>query len=119
MDSICAKLPMDWVKRIFTRLEEIYGDKWQAVYCLDKSEIYLTQWSTALAGLTADEIKNALAMCQESEGYDLPTPIEFYHYAKGLRVMPKSHKRFSSSSGNPEVAKEYLSKIRNVLRGTL
>lgn len=113
---MAEKLPDAWVNRIFDRLAAIYTDRWLTSlgHPITK-HISLIQWSTGLAGLTPDEIKKALAMCQAYSHASVPTVVEFYHYAKGLRqvVTPKP----TSHSGNAEIAKQHLDLMRQRLTG--
>lgn len=121
MERNFTKLPMEWVERIFERMECIYKDRWTSLVGNEgRKSILKTMWSTGLSGLDAHAIKKALSMCESFPHASIPTHIEFYHYAKGIRtpVRTSSVKYQSPNApqpGNPEVAKEHLAKIREQL----
>lgn len=123
MNRNFEKLSLDWVKRIFERLSVIYNDRWISSYGNPKTQdIYLSQWASGLSGLNADEIKKALAMCQAFSYANVPSVVEFYHYAKGIREISKPRPSFQDKS-NKEISKRYIDQIKSnlskgVLRGT-
>jgi hypothetical protein len=114
------KLPMPWVERIFERLECTYKTKWTEIYGKrNRKDLYLNQWSTGLAGLTALEIQRALTMCEcSSNGYP-PTVVEFYHLAKGLKILPRNQMDVPITHENREIAKQYLSEIKSKIHGNV
>jgi len=114
------KLPTDWVERIFERLECTYKSKWTCLVGDERRKnIYLNQWSTGLAGLTPQEIKRALAMC-ECSYHDLPpTVVEFYHMAKGLKVLKRKDSVLPMTLQTRELAEQYLTEIRSKLHGNV
>lgn len=115
MDKKIIKLPLDWVERIFDRLYTIYGERWIDFHGNPKrKDLSLSQWSTGLSGLTPEEIKKALSMCETFPHADIPTVVEFYHYAKGIRVITKP-KPIEQNLGNKEVAKIYMDTIKSKL----
>lgn len=79
------ELPMDWIDRIFMRLQNIYGERWIKWYGHPKYQsLFKLIWSHGLFGLTSNEIRKAIV---ELSGYPysaMPTLINFYHCAKGL-----------------------------------
>lgn len=92
-ESKFNKLPLEWVDRIFMRLESIYGDKWKELLPNEgKKQLYQKIWSTGLSGLKATEIQKALDACRSGDKYYPPTHIEFYHYAKGIKI-PTIHEK--------------------------
>lgn len=124
MEKNYIKMPMDWVERIFSRLLEIYGERWTALYGNPKERnMYTTQWSTGLSGLTPNEIRFALNHCRSLPHSHVPSVVEFYHYAKGIRCisMPIPKK---NSPVDHAIRKDFLNqamakiKTRNVLRET-
>ena len=110
-----AKLPMEWIDRLFDRLEAIYQDKWRAYYSNpQKISLYKSIWSTGLSGLTPEEIRNALAKCYSNT--TLPNPITFYHMAKNLGLVPKpKEEKITWKRGSEEIAKTYLDAMKKEL----
>jgi hypothetical protein len=95
------KLPKSWVDKIFFRLKEIYGSAWIDGVG-DAYSINHHQWSTALASLSPDQIKNALEYCRQNKDCGAPTHIQFHFYANKPREIIKSA---------PEIAKKHLDNI--------
>lgn len=104
------KLPVAWVERIFERLQCVYKENW--IVDERRKHLLLTQWCTGLSGLTGPEIQKAIAMCECSDRTMPPTVIEFYHYAKGIRVLPRRKLTGLESIGSKEVGKKFLQEIR-------
>lgn len=116
------KLSLEYVNRIFQRLEEIYKEAWTETH---KNQIlkdsHIVMWQSALAGVTVDEIKKALELCEKSDRTFPPHAIEFWQYAKGHtrpRIRPPNndelfHKR------SPEIALEHLEAIKIRLKGNV
>jgi hypothetical protein len=117
MEKDFEKLPIEWVERIFVRLTEIYGERWTRLLKLPSSANMLkTMWSTALSGVSSEEIKRALNRCQAFPHEGPPTQIEFYHYAKGARVRSVSRKPTPAHTGDPAKAREHLDLIMSKLK---
>ncbi len=118
MERNFTKLPMEWVDRIFDRMSCIYKDRWTKLYGDERNaSLYKTIWSSGLSGLSVNEIKKALSMCEAYPYAQVPTHIEFYHYAKGIRVPSKSGRLAKNEpvAGNPEIAKQHLAQIKTIL----
>jgi hypothetical protein len=116
MNSSYQKLPMSWVERIFERLEMIYKDRWLPSLSDERKSLLKIVWSSALIGLSADEIRCALSLFQSYPHLEPPTHMEFFHYAKGKKqpyIKPTNSKY---ERGNPEVASKYLSEIKSKLK---
>lgn len=115
MDGRLKVLPMDWVERIFQRLEAIYKEQWiKSIGRPDLKDLYLTQWSSGLVGLTVNEIKRALAVCEYNAKHDMPNVVEFFHYAKG-RPYQGYVRKLDQKPPNKELAKHHLDKIKSFL----
>lgn len=109
------KISSIWINRIFERMNVIYGDKWIAhIGKPDRERILKSIWTVALTGCKAHEIKKALTMCEAFSHSGIPTHIEFYHYAKGIRE-PVHVRPPIEAKGDPEIAKKYLDQIKNKL----
>lgn len=110
-----SKIPDEWIELLFARMCDIYGEKWLSY--IDKREYLIKpMWSSALIGLNAKEIKTALEKCRNLS--DIPTPVEFYHYAKNIR-RPHYPKVPTYNKGNPEVAVHYLNEIKERVHNKL
>jgi len=120
-----TRLPMEWVERIFERMECIYKNRWLEFVGNENQQLILkTIWSTGLSGLDAIAIKKALSMCESFPHASIPTHIEFYHYAKGIRyIKVPSHSlhhpmSLNEKKSDSELAKKYLSDIKQKLKGS-
>jgi hypothetical protein len=114
------KLPLPWVERIFERLECAYKTKWTDLLGNEKRRnIHLVQWSTGLAGLSAQEIQRALTMCECSLRDCPPTVVEFWHIAKGLKFLKRAAYELPMTEENREIAKHYLSEIKSKIHGSV
>lgn len=111
------KVPVEWVDRIFVRLNEIYGDRF--IDKFGKPEIYeleRTRWQSALIGCTAEEIKRVIEYCRTGFIKDAPNAIEFFHWCKGHKITPpKPHT--VNAAPKSEIAKQYMDLIREKLNG--
>jgi hypothetical protein len=115
MERDCSKIPIEWIERIFERMEQIYGDKWIShIGKHDRQRILKSIWSVALTGCNGHEIKRAIDICEAFPYSGIPTHVEFYHYAKGIR-KPGHMRPPIESKGSYEVAKKYLDQIKNKL----
>lgn len=114
-----TKLPEQWVKRLFDVLSDIYKERWNEIYSNpNKNSLYLDQWSTALSGLTPEEIKLGIYYCRNRPHSDVPNCIQFYHYCKGIRYPDfVKAENYGWKSSKSSVAKNYLSKIKSNLEG--
>lgn len=109
------KLRKDWVERIFERLECVYKERWRERVSESAKELMIMQWSSGLAGLSANEIKRGIALC-ECYPYDAPpTVIEFYHYAKGCRRPAPIKPPHYINPARKEVAMGYMNEIKSKL----
>jgi hypothetical protein len=113
-----AAIPKEWIERLFERLEEIYGAKWTRNVG-SRKELLLTLWSHALAGLTGDEIKTAIQMCKDYPYSPIPTPIEFYHYAKKNILPPRVQKPVPRTAVNMAIAHVAIEKMKDKLSNKL
>ena len=112
------KLSSAWTERIFERLKWIFKDRWTKAYERSDAQkiLFLGQWSTGLSGLTANEIRRAITILECYPHRDIPTVIEFYHYAKGnIKPMKPKPERFPDHASK-ETAKIFLKEIRARLR---
>lgn len=119
MDSF--KLPEEWIDRIFKRLIEAYGSKFAARF-LNASYVDMekTRWQSGLYGVTAEEIKQVLNLCQKGTIAEPPTVIEFYHYCKGVRQPPVQKKsEYARSETQQKTGEKYLKLIMDKLHGRL
>lgn len=116
MKNSYKKLPESWVKRLFEVLSTIYEERWSNLYRNKKREdIYIDQWSTALSGLSPEEIKLGIYRCQCYPYGDIPNCIEFYHYAKGIKE-PSSKKSTHISVSISPIANNHIKQIKDSLR---
>lgn len=115
------KLPIEWIDRIFKRLTEIYGSQVTARF--SKSfyiDIEKTRWQAGLYGVTADEIKHVLNLCQSGMIKELPNVIEFYHYCKGMKKpAPKKAEQFARTDAQKKTSATYIKLILDKLNGRL
>lgn len=108
------KLPPEWIERIFTRFEAIFKDQWRTetskAWRLDMMKL---QWGGGLYGLTGEEIRKAIQDCTRLT--KIPTPMEFYKYAKSYipPPPPKPEKPYC----DPAVSKHYINAIKEKLNG--
>ena len=110
------KLPPEWIDRIFERLQCIYKEKWTSMFgSPEKERLAKIMWSSGLTGLSAEEIKKALAACECFPHYHPPVWTDFYHYAKGFKTPPR-RKEELTPMGDPEIAKKYLQSIKKGLK---
>lgn len=116
VDSM-EKLPREWVERIFERLECVYKERWAIKYN-DPAirDLLITQWSSGLAGLSSNEIRKALAICERYPYDAIPTVIEFYHYAKGYRQPSPIPPPHYLAPERKELALGYMSEIKSKLK---
>jgi hypothetical protein len=106
-------MPMEWVEWIFDQLHTLFGKAWSERY--DNQgllAVYKTQWQTGLYGLRMQQIKMALAMCYLDRHHGVPSIMDFYHYAKGIRVSRKTQRGFPARASNAELATKYVRDIR-------
>lgn len=107
------KLPAEWVERIFLRLSEIYGSKFENQFTKPEYvELEKYRWRGGLAGLNAAEIKNALNICLNHLNQP-PNVVEFYKYAK--EYTPAPLKRPEPVKCSPEKQAHYMQAIREKL----
>ena len=115
------KLPLEWIDRIFQRLTDIYGSRFTTRFA--KSfyvDIEKTRWQSGLYGVSAEEIKHVLNLCQTSMIKDAPNLIEFYHYCKGIKKPPeKKASQFVRTAASKKVSEKYLKLILDKLHGRL
>lgn len=108
------KMPTEWVERIFERLACIYKERWTSLLGSDgRKNLLIAQWCTGLAGLSAEQIKRALTNCEFSGEFMPPTVMDFYHLAKGNKILKRNANDVPMTVSNREVAKLYLTEIRN------
>lgn len=114
-NQACNTIPDSWIDRLFERLELIYKDRWIKIYSKPSDQpMFKTWWKTALSGLSANEIKTALTLCECFSYGSPPTPIEFFHYSKRLRHPPVvKQEDINRTRGNPDVARKYLDEIKS------
>lgn len=86
------KLPVEWVAKIFNYLDDFFKEAWRQLYPEDRINIAICQWQSGLLGVTPDQIKKALAIskCMAKDGLQPPNVMDFYLYAKGLKLPPKA-----------------------------
>lgn len=115
------KLPLEWIDRIFMRLVEAYGSKFASKF--SKSyyvDLEKTRWQSGLVGVTADEIKHVLNLCQQRIIPDPPNVIEFYHYCKGAKQPPIIKKNgYTRNESQQQHGEQYLKLITDKLHGRL
>lgn len=108
------KLPIAWVKRIFEHLSNIYKERWTEYENRYNRMLLCTIWSSALMGVNSDEIKRAIKMCQNYPYSPIPTPIEFYHFAKGI-AYPYNLKKIQITPESKTIATAALFKMKHQL----
>lgn len=118
-EGIYHKLPMEWIDRIFMRLEYIYGKKWTEQFCdKDRERIYKVMWQSGLMNCTATEIKRAIDVCMKElemlkDKANPPHMIEFWNYAKGHRIPHLTTEK--KMTANPQVARKAMDEINRKL----
>lgn len=113
------QLPEKWVDRIFEMLHEMYGEKWIKQYGIpgDSREKYFREtWRTGLYGLNATEIKKALYICRSCNLESVPTPMQFFHYAKG-HVYPSIRPIKKITPEQKAVASQNIFHLKGLLSG--
>lgn len=112
-------LAKDWVLRIFERLKEIYKDTWVENNNEVLEESVIAMWQSVLTGVTSQEIKKALELCEASDKRFAPHAIEFWQYCKGhcAPIIKKQDELFYQRS--PEIALEHLRAIKQRLKGNV
>ena len=119
MNRKLDRIPRAWIERIFEVLECHYKERWRAIIGTGPMrDIHITNWQGALTGVSAAEIEKALTMCGCYPDADIPTAIEFYHYAKGKRYI--NAKRTNNDDNyyqSRAIGKQYLEKIKAKLKG--
>lgn len=115
------KLPEEWIDRIFKRLTEIYGDRFSSFFTSSfRIDIERSRWQSGLYGVTADEIKHVLSLCQQRIIKEPPNLIEFYHYCKGEKKPPMPTKtQFVRTESDKKASEKYLKLILDKLHGRL
>lgn len=115
------KLPSEWVDRIFKRLAETYGAKFASTFSKPSYvDLEKTRWQSGLMGVTADEIKQVLSLCQQGIIIDPPNVIEFYHYCKGAKQPPIIKKsEYTRNEAQQQHGEQYLKLIMDKLHGRL
>ena len=109
-------IPDAWVDRLFNVMSEIYSDKWNNFYGKNnKIDTFKRIWKSALHGLSADQIKIGIDVCKERLRYTIPTPVEFYHYCKGLPVV-KDLESPAQKKDSMEYANKHLDSIFDLLK---
>ena len=118
MDDV-KRIPVEWIDRIFKRLDEIYGVTFLNQFNSDKDfDLERTRWQSGLHGATPDEIKKVLDMCRTRMITSPPNIFEFYRYCKGYSA-PVPPKPSTGKEPNKEIAQQYLKLIRDKLHGKL
>lgn len=115
------KLPVEWVDRIFKRLAEAYGSKFASKF-LNPSYVDMekTRWQSGLYGVTADEIRHVLSLCQQGIIADPPNVIEFFHYCKGAKQPPeKKTSVYTRTESEQKNGEKYIKLIMDKLHGRL
>lgn len=114
------RLPIEWVDRIFQRLHEKWGDHYLKLFLHPEDlEFERTRWQSGLFGVTADEIRHVLIMCNNDLIHSPPNVIEFYHYCKGYKIPIRQKPVSYLSPPTKEIAEKYLKLIRDKLHGKL
>ncbi len=110
------KLPMIWVDRIFSRFDDIFGEKFTRKFSkAEYRDLEKMQWASGLYGLNGDQIKSVLNLCLNNQIKEPPNVIEFYHYAKRWREPAPTP--VITSKANPEIQSHYMQQIRTKLNG--
>lgn len=115
--TVNFKVPVEWIDRIFYRLNEIYGDKFinkmgnERVYELER-----VRWQSALVGCTPDEIKRTIELCRTGYIANPPHALEFFAWCKGHKITPPKP-TINTSKPISEIGKQYMQLIRDKLHG--
>jgi hypothetical protein len=113
------RLPIEWIDRIFQRLHAVWGDHYLRLFANPQDlEFERTRWQGGLHGVTAEEIKNVLSLCQTGKIKSPPNVIEFFHYCKGYKIPPPQ-KPAPYATPKREVGEQYLKLLRDKLHGKL
>lgn len=118
------KISAEWIDRIFHRLLEIYGDKFSSRFInptyLENEKL---RWQSGLSGVTSEEIRKVIELCNSGRIHYPPTVIEFYHYCKNLRqpleIKKVDYERTEEQqrSGERHI-KEILEKLKGKINAT-
>lgn len=111
------KIKREWIDLLFVRLSQIFRESYLAWNpTKEREELNKSVWACGLIGLSAEEIRYALSLCAGL--HEIPTVIEFYHYAKGIR-MPVIRELSPLDRGDQKLAKAYLDEIKKKVQGKL
>lgn len=114
-------IPTSWISALFKHFQVIYGHKFTTI--VDGLEsLAVQEWSSALSGLTGDQIKEGLRMCgmrkitNGSEDWP-PTPAEFRFMCLPAKLDP-IHRDYVSLPKpiiDPAKAEEQIEAMKKIL----
>ena len=103
--------------KFWLRMTEIYGHKWTSTAGETPTEL----WSTAVTGLSGDEVKRGLSACLNSSEPWPPSLPQFLGMCRPPRRENAAAYRWQpqlpAPVSRPEKARAELAKIRATLRG--
>lgn len=98
------ELPQGWVDRLFSRMTELYGQKWLDYLGLAGGlEAASKAWSLGLSGLSADELRRGLDLCLTRNNPWPPTLPEFRGLCRPQRDAEAEFRRAAHIIGKQPI----------------
>lgn len=82
-------LKKEWVERLFVHLKRIYGDRFKVNPDDWVAQIIIAD---ALDGLQPPELSMGVKRCELYKHDPIPSPIQLWHYCKGLHYSIRTRK---------------------------
>ena len=105
---------------LFARMRGIYTQKWTDQWSTPQElEASMREWSEALDGITAEQMKRGISKCRETMDWP-PTPSQFLKAAGvGSSGAPahKAYKALPPPKCNPATARRQLAAMKAATRG--
>ena len=111
-----SPLPLTWIESMFKRFEGMYGKTFHAKWDGMDIENIKRVWAEDLGEFSGETIKAALQACRETCEHP-PSSAKFYQLCKACRkpVEQQFYALPHHKSYSPDVAKENLEKIKDML----
>lgn len=117
------KPPMEWIDKLFTCMEEFYGERWTKSYGREPfKSMGKTMWQSGLTGCSHDQIRSVLVYLKRAAQDPRAIPphqMEFHHFAKGYKTphidYSKTEDGRDYQTADPEVARAAIRKIKEQL----
>jgi|GEM_PF-5357448 len=102
---------------LFKVMSSIYTKKWSDQFVPGQLQEVMQQWASGLAGLNPDQIQHAIDQCRITLDWP-PSIAQFRIFAQSGVNPGQAYKEFhtqKSGDRNPELARQSISKIKNIL----